>query len=310
MMSANNVLQVVSGIDEKSRLLVKHSLPAWFKIRPPGKKYVEIKSLLRSLNLVTVCEEARCPNISECWSGGTVTVMVMGDTCTRACKFCHVKTGFPAKPLDPHEPQRIGSAIAQLGLSYVVITSVDRDDLKDQGAYHIAACIKEVRQQCPTIKIEVLIPDFCGNRELLQIIIDAKPDVIAHNLETVQSLQRKVRDPRAGYEQSLEVLHFVKQKDASIITKSSLMLGLGESRSEVLVACVDLRAVGVEVVTFGQYLQPSPRHIPVVEFVSPQDFDVLKQEALSCGFRYVAAGPLVRSSYRAAELFLEDMHHV
>ncbi len=282
--------------------------PEWLKIRPPTtERYAHLKSLLHELHLTTVCEEAHCPNISECWSGGTATFMLLGDTCTRACKFCAVKTAYPAKPINPQEPQNLAKAIAELNLKYVVITSVDRDDLPDQGAGHFAKCISELRQRAPELLIEVLIPDFRGNKALIQQVIDAQPHVIAHNIETVKSLQRKIRDPRANYEQSLAVLQHVKKQAPSIYTKSSIMLGLGEQDGEVLQAMKDLRSIDVDIITFGQYLRPSTWHIPVQEYVHPDKFALFKDQALAMGFLYAAAGPFVRSSYKAAELFMEGI---
>lgn len=282
--------------------------PEWLKIKPPSTgQYGKIKEIIKNYGLHTVCQEAHCPNMSECWSGGTATFMVMGDTCTRGCKFCAVKTGNPAKPLDPLEPEKLALALKEMHLfEYVVITSVDRDDLSDQGSNHFAQCITKIKEHIPGILLEVLIPDFRGNRECAQTIVAAKPDVIAHNLETVKSLQRKVRDPRAGYEQSLAVLQMVKELNPKIHTKSSLMLGLGEQEWEVLQAMQDLRSVGVDIITFGQYLRPSLQHLPVREYVRPEQFRYFKKRALEMGFLYCASGPFVRSSYRAGELFLQN----
>jgi lipoic acid synthetase len=282
--------------------------PEWLKIRPPTTEHFsEIRGIVRQHGLATVCQEAHCPNMAECWSGGTATFMVMGDTCTRACKFCAIKTAFPAPPLDPKEPEKLASAISKMKLDYAVITSVDRDDLKDQGASHFAACIAELRKQAPGLLVEVLIPDFRGKDELIQAIADAKPDVIAHNIETVRSLQGKVRDPRANYEQSLHVLDFAKKADPGIYTKSSIMLGLGEKDEEVIEAMRDLRAIGVSIVTFGQYLRPSLWHVPVAEYVTPEKFGHFRKAGEEMGFAYVASGPFVRSSYRAGELFMKNV---
>ncbi|MBI1970912.1 lipoyl synthase [Candidatus Woesearchaeota archaeon] len=291
--------------------------PSWFKIQPPRRDGFEnIRHVLRSRNLHTVCEEAHCPNMAECWAGcgirdgirvGTATFMVLGDTCTRACKFCAVKTGNPRKQVDSTEPENLASAIAEMKLGYAVITSVDRDDLPDEGASHIAACIKSVREKHPATRVEVLIPDFKGRDELIQLVINAKPDVIAHNIETVKRLQRKIRDPRAGYEQSIHVLNVVKHQDPAIITKSSIMLGLGEAREEVIEAMKDLRSIGVSILTLGQYLRPSQKHTPVIEYVNPMVFEEYKKRGEELGFAFVAAGPLVRSSYRAGELFVEHI---
>ncbi len=279
--------------------------PDWLKVRlPSGPGFERVRSLMHSLELHTVCEESRCPNVAECWGGGTATVMLMGEVCTRACRVCHVKSGHPA-PLDPAEPAHLAEAVAELGLRYLVATSVDRDDLPDGGAGHFAAAIRELKRRCPDTLVEVLIPDFQGDQRRLDTILEAGPDVVAQNVETVRRLTHPVRDPRAGYGQTLGVLAYLKSARPGVTTKTSLMLGLGEQRSELQEAFGDLRAVGVDVLTLGQYLQPSPWHLPVSRFVTPAEFDELRLEAKATGFLYVAAGPLVRSSYRAAEYFLE-----
>ena len=283
----------------------KQRKPDWLKVRlPSGDGYERVKRLLHSLELPTVCEESRCPNLAECWDGGTATVMLMGEICSRACRFCHVKSGKPG-PLDPEEPARLGRAVAELGLRYLVVTSVDRDDLPDGGANHFAAAITALRSRCPQTLVEVLIPDFQGDERRVELVVAAGPDVVAQNLETVERLTHKVRDPRAGYEQTLGVLRHVKRSRPGITTKSSLMVGLGETREELLQAFGDLRAAGVDVLTIGQYLQPSAWHLPVERFVPPSEFDELRRLGEAAGFLYVAAGPLVRSSYRAAEFFME-----
>ena len=282
--------------------------PSWLKRRPPsGNRFVEIRSILRDRGLHTVCEEANCPNLGECWSGrdgpGTATIMLMGDRCSRGCNFCDVATG-EMEPLDPNEPEQVAGAVAEIGLDYVVLTSVDRDDLTDQGAGHFARTIREIKRRDPNILVETLIPDFQGQPELVGTIIDANPDVIAHNVETVERLQVPVRDPRAGYHQSLDVLEQVAA-ESSIFTKSSIMLGLGEYDHEVFRALSDLRSVDVDIVTLGQYLQPSNRHLTVDRYVSPDVFKTWRQVAEEdLGFLYCASGPMVRSSYRAGELFV------
>jgi len=284
--------------------------PNWFKVRPPaGNAYVEIKQTLRRHGLNTVCEEARCPNIGECWGGGTATFMVMGDTCTRGCRFCAVQTGNPHRELDPFEPVKVARSIAEWGLDYVVITSVDRDDLSDGGASHFAAVIRAVQHHAPNTRIEVLIPDFSGNETDVGRIVEARPDVIAHNVETVERLSPDVRDRRADYRQSLRVLEAVKGMDPSRYTKSSIMLGLGEERGEVRQAMRDLRAAGADVLTLGQYLRPtkSKRHLEVVEYLPQEVFDDYRRMGEELGFLYVASGPLVRSSYRAGELFMKSL---
>jgi len=282
--------------------------PSWLKIRPPaGENYTELKKLLRDLNLYTVCEEAKCPNVAECWGGGTATFMLMGDTCTRGCRFCAVKTGNPRGKIDSDEPKKVAYAISKLGLRYVVITSVDRDDLPDHGSGHFAETIANLKKHDPELMIEVLTPDFLGNRDWIEKIVRASPDVYAHNIETVERLSPKVRDARATYSQTLSVLSLVKEIDPNRYTKSSIMMGLGEEDDEVMQTLKDLRQVGCDVVTFGQYLQPTLRHLKVTKFVTPEKFARWKNVADEMGFLYVASGPLVRSSYRAAEFFMEGI---
>ena len=282
--------------------------PEWLRVRPPaGENYAHLKSLLRSLDLHTVCEEAHCPNVGECWGGGTATIMLLGDTCTRGCRFCAVRSGNPHGVVDPDEPRKVAVAIADLSLTYVVLTSVDRDDLPDGGAAHFASTIREIKQRNPEILVEALIPDFQGDMEAVRCVVDAGPDVLDHNLETVRRLQTAARDRRAGYDQSLAVLRAAKAMRPGIYTKSSIMLGLGETEGEVLEALRDLRAVDVNILTLGQYLRPSAWHLPVQEFVSPDRFDAYRGIAERMGFLYVASGPLVRSSYRAGEFFLESV---
>ncbi len=282
--------------------------PTWLKVKAPaGERYLEIKDLLASLNLATVCQEARCPNIAECWGGGTATFMLMGEVCTRGCKFCAVKTGNPRGAIDNEEPEKVGYAISKMGLDYVVLTSVDRDDLPDEGSSHFARTVETIKRLSPELIVEVLTPDFKGNESYVAKIVDAAPDVFAHNVETVERLQKAVRDPRAGYAQSLRVLEFVKERDPSRYTKTSLMLGLGETHAEIRQTLRDLRAIECDVVTFGQYLQPTHRHLKVQEFVSPEQFEAWQKEAEDMGFLYVASGPLVRSSYRAGEFFMKGV---
>jgi lipoyl synthase len=281
--------------------------PVWLRVRPPaGENYTKVKQSLRLLNLHTVCEEARCPNISECWGTGTATIMIMGDICTRGCRFCAVNSGKPFL-LDEDEPERVAKAIKEWGLRYVVITSVCRDDLEDGGSEHIAKTIKAIKLLCPTTIVESLIPDFRGDESSIKEIIKSQPEVISHNIETVSRLTPKVRDPRASYEQSLLVLKKIKDIHSSIYTKSSIMLGLGESEDEVTQTIKDLKSSGVSILTIGQYLQPTPKHIPVIEFISPDKFNWFREIAEQMGFAYVASGPLVRSSYRAGEFFLEKI---
>ena len=282
--------------------------PDWLKVAlPKGESYFEIKNMLQDLQLATVCEEAKCPNISECWGGGTATFMLMGEVCTRGCRFCAVKTGNPRGKIDSAEPEKVGQAIAKMKLNYVVITSVARDDLPDEGASHFARTIRVIKQNNPRLLIEVLTPDFKGRREFYGQIVEAGPDVFAQNIETVERLTHPVRDRRTGYWQTLNVLKGAKELRAEVFTKSSLMLGLGETAEEVMATLRDLRSVGCDVVTFGQYLQPTARHLKVARFVEPEEFDRWKRMAESMGFLYVASGPLVRSSYRAGEFFMEGM---
>jgi len=269
---------------------------------PGGGRYEQVRRALRELGLHTVCEEASCPNIGECWGSGTATVMLMGDVCTRGCRFCDVASGTPA-PLDPLEPRHLAEAVGRLSLDYLVVTSVNRDELPDGGAAHFAQAIVELRRAAPHTLVEVLTPDFQGVKPALDLIIDAAPAVAAHNVETVERLTPRVRDRRASYAQSLAVLDHYKR--GGMRTKSSIMLGLGEERAEVVQAMRDLRSVGCDILTLGQYLRPSEKHLPIVEYVRPEVFRELEEEGLALGFRFVAAGPLVRSSYKAGELFLQ-----
>lgn len=282
--------------------------PEWLRVRyPSGENYDKIKEILRNRNLHTVCEEAHCPNIAECWGGGTATFMLLGDTCTRGCRFCMVKSGNPRGELDIFEPTKVAETVAALQLKYVVITSVDRDDLADGGAAHFSFTIKEIRQRDPKVIIEVLIPDFNGSISDIQRVVEAEPHVIAHNIETTESLTPKIRDPRATYKQSLRVLRTLKEISPNIFSKSSIMLGLGETESDIRQTLCDLRNVQVDILTIGQYLRPSKGHVPLVEYVPPERFNYYKHVAEQLGFLYVAAGPFVRSSYRAGEFFLESL---
>jgi lipoic acid synthetase len=276
--------------------------PEWLKIKAPGgENYVRLKAQLRERGLHTVCEEARCPNVEECWAGGTATLMLLGDTCTRGCRFCAVKTARLPAPPDLDEPRKSAESVKLMELDYVVLTSVDRDDLPDGGAAHFAATVRAVREASPETLIEVLIPDFRGDPVALATLLASQPDVVAQNLETVERLTHPVRDPRAGYRQTLELLARVKRMAPGTFTKSSLMLGLGEEADEVRTALRDLRAAGAEFVTLGQYLRPTPDHLPVQRYVTPAEFEAWRVEAESMGFLVAASGPLVRSSYRAGE---------
>jgi len=274
--------------------------PEWLKIRlATGGNYAELKDMMRSKTLHTVCEEARCPNIYECWANRTATFMILGDICTRACRFCAVKTGLPTE-LDLQEPERVAEAAEQMGLRHCVVTSVARDDLADGGASIFAATIRAIRARLPLCSVEVLIPDFQGDWEALRVVMDAKPDILNHNIETVERLSDRVR-AKAKYARSIELLKQAKAMAPAIPTKSSIMLGVGEERDEILQAMDDLRAVDCNILTLGQYLQPTPNHLAVERFVHPDEFADLKAEGLRRGFSHVESGPMVRSSYHAHE---------
>ena len=278
--------------------------PGWLKTRPPaGAKYLALKNSLLESGLNTVCAGARCPNVGECWSRGAATFMIMGSICTRNCRFCAVNKGSSGEPLDPAEPSRIAGAVRKTGLRYAVLTSVDRDDLEDGGAGHFADCISGIKSLNNNVTVEALIPDFQGKVESLNKIIDSRPDVIGHNIETTAEFQAVARDGRAGYELSLEVLRKIKQISSSIYTKSSLMLGLGETEEMVLKTMDDLRAAGVDILTLGQYLRPTMKQLEVKEYISPDKFSYYKKKAEEKGFLSVASGPLVRSSYMADDVF-------
>ncbi len=274
--------------------------PAWLRVRvPSGAKYQAIMDIVRSHKLSTVCAESKCPNIAECWGRGTATLMLMGSVCTRACRFCSVDTGNPKGWLDPMEPANVADAVALMGLRYVVLTSVDRDDLPDLGAGHYAACVAAIHERMPQTAVEALTPDFQGRHELVAKVLDAGLATYAQNLETVRRLTHPVRDPRAGYEQTLDVLKFAKRCAPRTVTKTSLMLGLGETDAEIDEALDDIRAADVDVVTMGQYMRPTRNHLPVARYVTPEEFRNYREMALARGFLEVVAGPLVRSSYRA-----------
>jgi lipoic acid synthetase len=289
---------------EKARLPDTPVLPkpAWIRVKAPGAQAFDVtRAILRAHRLHTVCEEAACPNIGECWGKRHATIMILGDICTRACAFCNVRTGRPGA-LDPSEPERVGSAIAELGLAHVVVTSVDRDDLADGGAAHFAATIGAIRSHAPATSIEVLTPDFLRKEGALDTVMAARPDVFNHNLETVPSLYRRIR-PGARYSHSLRLLQRAKELEPSIFTKSGIMLGLGETAAEVLEVIDDLRAAQVDFLTLGQYLQPTRKHAAIDRFVTPEEFDAFREAGEAKGFLLVAASPLTRSSYHAAEDF-------
>ncbi len=283
-------------------------LPEWLRAPlPGGERYAGIKTRLRERGLFTVCEEAQCPNVGECWNHGTATLMLMGEQCTRACKFCAVKNNPHPDALDPEEPRKAAEQVELMELDYVVMTSVNRDDLDDGGAAHFAETIRAVKARNPRTLVEVLTPDFEGVLADVETVVDAAPDVFAHNVETVEALSPKVRDRRASYAQSLRVLAHAKAHRPQTVTKSSIMLGLGETDAQVEQTLVDLRAHQVDAVTLGQYLRPSPWHHEVVRFVPPEEFEHWQKRAEELGFRYCASGPLVRSSYRAGEFFLRGL---
>jgi lipoic acid synthetase len=276
--------------------------PDWLKRRlPAGETFNQVRAIIEAGRLHTVCQEAQCPNIWECYSHRTATFLIMGERCTRNCRFCAVTSGTP-EPLDPQEPAHVAEAVERMGLKYVVITSVTRDDLPDGGATHFAATLQTIRRRIPQVEIEVLIPDFQGNRVSLQTVLSARPDVLNHNIETVPRLYPQVR-PQADYRRSLELLRHAAQAAPEIPTKSGLMLGLGERPEEILQTLADLHQVACRILTLGQYLQPSPEHLPVDAFVPPEDFEIWRKAALDLGFSEVASAPFVRSSYRAKESF-------
>lgn len=278
--------------------------PEWLKVRlPQGAGYNAVRRNVRDHRLATVCEESMCPNIGECWANGTATIMIMGSVCTRACRFCAVDTGNPRGWLDPQEPEQTADSVRLMGLKYVVITSVDRDDLPDGGAAHYAQCVRSIRRVNPETTVEALTPDFRGQLGRVAQVVDSGLQVYAQNLETVERLTTDVRDRRAGYRQTLEVLTFAKQHNPQVLTKTSVMLGLGETEEEIVQALEDCKAAGVDIVTFGQYLQPTSHHLNVERFVPPEDFAKYREWGLNLGFLEVVSGPFVRSSYRADRVF-------
>lgn len=288
--------------------------PEWLKIRPAtagseeDRTFKQLRQKIKKLPIATVCQEAHCPNMAECWSEGTATFMVMGDTCTRGCRFCNIKTAIKGQELNPYEPMLLAQSIKEMDLNYAVVTSVDRDDLEDGGAGHFARCIKAIQKVSPKTLVEVLIPDFNGDTALHDIIIEAKPTVIAQNIETVRRLTRSIRDPRAGYEQTMNVLKYIKEASPETFTKSSIIVGMGETEDEVIETLKDLRASKVDFVTLGQYLRPTDRHHELVEYVKPEVFKKYETIALELGFLYAFSGPFVRSSYKAGEYF-ESLDH-
>lgn len=284
---------------------VRERKPEWLKVRAPGgESYAHLKHTLRELDLHTVCEEARCPNVGECWAVGTATIMLLGHTCTRGCRFCAVTTGNPRGALDPREPEHVARAIARLGLNYVVLTMVDRDDLLDGGAAHVASTIEGLHEHRPELLVEALVGDFVGRLRDVDVVVDAGPDVFAHNVEVPRRLTPLIRDRRCSYDTSLAVLRHAKERAPDRLTKSSVMVGVGETDDEVVDTLRDLREARVDIVTLGQYLRPSEKHAAVDRFVEPSRFEEYERTGKELGFAFVASGPLVRSSYHAAEAFV------
>ncbi|HEX5661138.1 MAG TPA: lipoyl synthase [Polyangiales bacterium] len=282
--------------------------PEWLRVRMPGgEQYEELKERFQRLDLKTVCQEARCPNIGECWSQGTATIMILGETCTRGCRFCAVNTGNPRGVVDPREPENTARALAQMGLSYVVMTMVDRDDLLDGGAAHVARTVQRIRELCPDLLVETLVGDFAGAQaDVRTVVEEGRPDVFAHNVEVVPRLQRSMRDARCSWQRSVDVLRWARDAGANV-TKTSLMVGCGEEEAEVMEAMHKLREADIDVLTIGQYLRPTPKHAELVRYVDPEEFARYRTEGERMGFKHVSSGPLVRSSYRAAEGFLNGI---
>ncbi|PID42793.1 MAG: lipoyl synthase [Gammaproteobacteria bacterium] len=281
--------------------------PGWLRAQiPGGQRFEEVRNNVRERKLSTVCEESHCPNMGECWANGTATIMVMGSVCTRACRFCAVDTGNPHGWLDRDEPGKVAESVELMGLRYIVLTSVDRDDLKDGGAAHYAACVRSIKQRTPAVRVEALTPDFRGVEEHVARVVDSGLDVFAQNVETVKRLTRDVRDPRAGYEQTLKVLAFARQHKKEVLTKTSLMVGLGETDDEIYHTMDDLLAHNVDILTLGQYLRPTKHHLPIQRYVTPEQFVRYREIGLEKGFMEVASGPMVRSSYRADKVFAKN----
>ena len=287
--------------------IVHGQKPKWLRAKmPSGSGYSSTRDIVHTHRLSTVCEESMCPNIGECWNAGTATIMVLGSVCTRACRFCAVDTGNPKGWLDHEEPLNTGKAVKLMGLTYVVITSVDRDDLEDGGAAHYAACVREIKRLNPGTAVEALTPDFNGNKKHVELVVDSGLEVFAQNVETVRRLTHPVRDPRAGYEQTIDVLRHAKQHRPDVLTKTSLMLGLGEEDDEIMQTMQDLRDANVDIVTLGQYLRPTMNHLAVERYVSPAEFEAYREKGLEMGFLEVVSGPMVRSSYRAEQVLQKN----
>jgi len=304
----NGVTAIKNGIKtHKEARRNAERKPEWLRVRlSTGPEYEAVKGIVHEHRLSTVCEEAMCPNIGECWSAGTATIMLMGDVCTRACKFCAVDTGNSHGWLDPEEPENTAQSVALMGLNYIVLTSVNRDDIEDGGAAHYAATVKRVKEVNPETAVEALTPDFQGKLSDVEVVVDSGIEVFAQNVETVRRLTHPVRDPRASYEQTLAVLEHAKRYKPAVLTKTSVMLGLGETEDEIIEALDDLKAIGVDIVTFGQYLQPSLNHLPVERYVTPEEFQKYRQWGLDRGFLEVVSGAFVRSSYRAEQVLQKN----
>lgn len=305
--TAHGVTAIKDGVKSSDLPSERLPKPKWLRVvNHTSPDYAKVKHQVDKHRLATVCEEAKCPNIAECWSHGTATIMLMGAVCTRACRFCAVDTGNPHGWLDSKEPENTAITVELMNLDYVVLTSVNRDDLPDGGAKHYADTIRAIKKRCPATKVEALTPDFQGQKEAIALLLDSGVDVFAQNVETVERLTHPVRDNRAGYRQTLDVLAYAKQYRADVLTKTSLMLGLGETDEEILQTMDDLREQKIDILTLGQYLQPTKNHLPVVRYVTPETFTELRQIGLQKGFFEVASGPLVRSSYRADRVFKRD----
>jgi lipoic acid synthetase len=301
------ITAIKDGIKTQGRDGARQAKPDWLRIRARGgATYERVKGIVHEHRLATVCEEAKCPNMSECWSAGTATIMLMGDVCTRACRFCAVNTGNPRGWLDPEEPDNTARSVQLMGLKYVVLTSVNRDDLPDGGAGHYAECVRTVKSTNPETAVEALTPDFLGKLDDVETVVDSGIEVFAQNVETVRRLTHPVRDPRAGYQQTLDVLAHAKQHRPEVLTKTSLMLGLGETDDEILEAMDDLRCANVDILTFGQYLQPTANHYPIDRYVSPEEFETYREWGLEKGFMEVVSGVFVRSSYRAEQVLQKN----
>ena len=300
----NGIVAIKNGIKPNPNKLVPiERKPTWLRVKSQNSpKFRELKNIVSAKKLHTVCEEAMCPNIQECWSHGTATFMLLGSVCTRACKFCAVDTGNPKGSLDKDEPLKVATSISHMNLKYAVLTSVNRDDLKDGGAEHFSDTVKAIKEKAPQVLVEALVPDFLGNKLSIETLLNSQLEVFAQNLETVKRLTKRVRDPRAGYDQTLDVLSYAKEYSPSVITKSSLMLGLGETEQEITSSFLDLRNAGVDVLTLGQYMRPTINHLPVEKWYSPEEFKYFESLANEVGFLEVASGPMVRSSYRADKI--------